>query len=43
MPAALDMETVTVVSTVVNDNELTVDGIDDRTIDQAMAIFEQDE
>lgn len=37
---ALDMDTVTVVSNVENDNELTVDGVDDETIDKAMAIFE---
>lgn len=37
---ALDMDTVTVVSNVENDNELTVDGVDDDTIDKAMAIFE---
>ncbi len=36
----LDMTTVTVVSNVENDNELTIDGIDDETIDKAMAIFE---
>ena len=37
---ALDMDTVAVVSNVENDNELTVDGVDDETIDKAMAIFE---
>ena len=38
---SLDMEKVTVVSNVDNDNELIVDGLDDETIDKAMAIFEQ--
>ncbi|WP_420151114.1 hypothetical protein [Spirosoma sp.] len=37
---SLDMDTVTVVSNVENDNELTVDGVDDEIIDKAMAIFE---
>jgi hypothetical protein len=37
------MEKVTVVSKLENDGELTVDGVDDETIDQAMAIFEQGE
>ncbi|GAB3739749.1 hypothetical protein [Spirosoma lituiforme] len=37
---ALSMDTVTVISNVENDNELTVDGVDDDTIDKAMAIFE---
>ncbi|GAB2526850.1 hypothetical protein [Spirosoma aerophilum] len=37
---ALDMATVTIVSNVENDNELTIDGVDDETIDKAMAIFE---
>ncbi|QJW91752.1 hypothetical protein HNV11_21390 [Spirosoma taeanense] len=37
----LDMEKVTVISNVENDNELLVDGIDDETVDQAMAIFEE--
>ncbi|MFD2932712.1 hypothetical protein [Spirosoma flavum] len=36
----LDMATVTIVSNVENDNELTIDGIDDETIDKAMVIFE---
>ena len=36
----LDMDTVTIVSNVENDNELTIDGVDDETIDKAMAIFE---
>ena len=36
----LDMSTVTVVSNVENDNELTIDGVDDETIDAAMTIFE---
>lgn len=36
----LNMDTVVVVSNVENDNELTVDGVDDETIDKAMAIFE---
>lgn len=40
---AIDMETVTVVSNVENDNELTVDGVSDETIDQAMAIFERED
>ncbi|AUD04448.1 hypothetical protein [Spirosoma pollinicola] len=37
----LSMDTVTIVSNVENDNELTIDGVDDETIDKAMAIFEQ--
>ncbi|GAB4025660.1 hypothetical protein [Spirosoma koreense] len=37
---SLDMDKVTVVSNVENDNELSVDGVDDDTIDKAMAIFE---
>ena len=40
---SLDMDKVTVYSNVDNDNELTVDGVDDETIDQAMAIFEEDQ
>lgn len=36
----LDMDTVTIVSNVENDNELTIDGVDDEMIDKAMAIFE---
>ncbi|AKD57045.1 hypothetical protein [Spirosoma radiotolerans] len=36
----LDMATVTIVSNVENDNELTIDGVDDETIDKAMVIFE---
>lgn len=36
----LDMDTVTIVSNVENDNELTIDGVDDETIDKAMTIFE---
>lgn len=40
---ALDLERVTVVSNVDNDNELTVDGLDDETIDKAMVLFEQGE
>ena len=36
----LDMDTVTIVSNVENDNELTIDGVDDETIDKAMVIFE---
>jgi len=36
----LDMDTVSIVSNVENDNELTIDGVDDETIDKAMAIFE---
>lgn len=39
----LDMDQVTVISNVDNDNELTVDGADDETIDQAMEIFEQEQ
>lgn len=40
---SLDMDTVTVVSNVSSDDDqLTVDGVDDETIDKAMAIFEQD-
>lgn len=39
----LDINQVTVTSNVDNDNELTVDGVDDETIDQAMAIFEQEQ
>ena len=39
---ALDMNGVTVVSNVDNDNELTVDGVDDETVDRAMEIFEQE-
>jgi hypothetical protein len=35
------MEKVTVISNVANDNELIVDGLDDETIDKAMAIFEE--
>lgn len=37
---SLNMDTVTVVSNVENDNELTVDGVADETIDKAMVIFE---
>ncbi|UFH54927.1 hypothetical protein [Spirosoma sp. KNUC1025] len=37
---SLNMDAVTVISNVENDNELTVDGVDDDTIDKAMAIFE---
>jgi hypothetical protein len=37
---SLNMDSVTVVSNVENDNELTVDGVDDETIDKAMDIFE---
>ena len=37
---SLKMDDVTVVSDVENDNQLTVDGVDDETIDKAMAIFE---
>lgn len=40
---ALDMEKITVVSNVDNDNELIVDGLDDETIDKAMVLFEQGE
>ena len=40
---SLNMDTVVVVSNVENDNELTVDGVDDETIDKAMAIFEADQ
>ncbi len=36
----LNMDTVTIVSNVENDNELSVDGVDDETIDKAMSIFE---
>ncbi len=36
----LNMDTVTIISNVENDNELTIDGVDDETIDKAMAIFE---
>jgi len=36
----LDMDTVSIVSNVENDNELTIDGVDDETIDKAMTIFE---
>ena len=39
----LDMDTVIVVSNVENDNELTVDGVADETIDKAMEIFESQE
>lgn len=40
---SLNMDTVTVVSNVgSDDDQLTVDGVDDETIDKAMAIFEQD-
>lgn len=39
----LEMDKVTVISNVDNDNELTVDGVDDETIDQAMAIFEREQ
>lgn len=39
----LNMEHVTVISKVENDNELSVDGVDDETIDKAMAIFNEDE
>ncbi len=39
----LDMSQVTVNSNVDNDNELTVDGVDDETIDQALAILEQEQ
>lgn len=37
---SLNMDTVTIVSNVENDNELSIDGVDDETIDKAMAIFE---
>lgn len=37
---SLNMDVVTVVSDVENDNQLTVDGVDDETIDKAMTIFE---
>ncbi|MBD2757211.1 hypothetical protein [Spirosoma validum] len=37
---SLNMDAVTVISNVENDNELNVDGVDDETIDKAMAIFE---
>ncbi|MDB5242513.1 MAG: hypothetical protein JWP57_3138 [Spirosoma sp.] len=40
---SINMEKVTVVSKLENDGELTVDGVDDETIDQAMTIFEQGE
>lgn len=36
----LDMSKVTVISDVASDNDLSVDGVDDETIDRAMAIFE---
>ena len=36
----LNMDAVVVLSNVENDNELTVDGVDDETIDRAMDIFE---
>lgn len=39
----LAMDQVTVISNVDNDNELTVDGVDDETIDRAMALFEQEQ
>lgn len=39
---ALNMETVTVISDVEADNALTVDGVDDETIDRAFALFEQE-
>lgn len=39
----LNMDSVMVVSNVENDNELTVDGVDDETIDKAMAFFEADQ
>ena len=39
----LNMDTVTVVSDVENDNALTVDGVDDDTIDRAYEIFEKGE
>ena len=40
---SLDMDSVTVVSDVANDDQLTVDGVDDETIDKAREIFEQGE
>ncbi|GAB4035981.1 hypothetical protein [Spirosoma jeollabukense] len=40
---SLNMDTVVVISNVENDNELTVDGVDDDTIDKAMAIFEAEQ
>ena len=40
---SLNMDTVIVISNVENDNELTVDGVDDDTIDKAMAIFEAEQ
>lgn len=36
----LDMTAITIVSDVANDEQLTVDGVDDETIDKAMVIFE---
>ncbi|MFD2573561.1 hypothetical protein ACFSUS_23175 [Spirosoma soli] len=39
----LDMDKVTVVSDVADDNSLSVDGVDDDTIDKAMEIFERGE
>ncbi|SFC12969.1 hypothetical protein [Spirosoma endophyticum] len=40
---SLNMDTVIVISNVENDNELTVDGVDDDTIDKAMVIFEAEQ
>lgn len=36
----LDMTTVTIVSDVADGEQLTIDGVDDETIDKAMVIFE---
>ncbi|QHW00822.1 hypothetical protein [Spirosoma endbachense] len=38
----LDMAGVTVISNVANDDELIVGGVEDETIDKAMAIFESE-
>jgi len=40
---SLNMDTITIVSNVENDNELTVDGVDDETIDKAMEVFDAQE
>ena len=39
----INMDAVTVVSDVEDDNALTVDGVDDYTIDRAFEIFERGE
>ncbi len=40
---SLNIDTVVVISNVENDNELTVDGVDDDIIDKAMVIFEAEQ